>query len=175
VKRSDDELVFWGLVAFVAYKVFTSGGPGQGVSIWPTVPLERFRFPVEGKASFKSTFGLPWGPGRTHQGIDIFAPQGTPVRAVASGVARTAVRPLGGNMVFLNLPDRTSFYYSHLDRFAVSDGAKVKAGDVLGYVGTTGNAVKAGPHLHFEMHPQGGAAADPFPFLSAAAAAELAS
>jgi murein DD-endopeptidase MepM/ murein hydrolase activator NlpD len=126
-------------------------------------------FPVPGSTSYADTFGHPWGPGKTHEGVDIFAPEGTAVFAVADGVVRTQEGPVGGKMVTLTLPDGTWFLYSHLRDFAkLVPGGKVKAGALLGYVGDTGNALRKGAHVHFEAHPKGGPAVDPYPALRAA-------
>jgi murein DD-endopeptidase MepM/ murein hydrolase activator NlpD len=122
------------------------------------VPLRVF--PVDTpNASFADEFG-------EHKGTDIFASAGTPVRAVDDGAVTFGTDPLGGNIAQLRSPDGTRYYYAHLSRY---EGASrsVRAGDVVGYVGNTGNAAKTSPHLHFEVHPQGGAAVDPYPMLAA--------
>ncbi len=108
-----------------------------------------------------------------HEGIDIFAALGTPVVAVADGVAWSAVEPRGGNAVYLREADGTQYYYAHLDAFAeqlskLGSEVQVKAGEVIGTVGATGNASGKAPHIHFEMRPQGGAKVDPFWALQAA-------
>jgi hypothetical protein len=69
--------------------------------------------------------------------------------------------PLGGNVAYLVEPDRTRYVYSHLDAFE-GQPRRVRAGEVIGYVGNTGNAASAPPHVHFEVHPQGGAAVNPY-------------
>jgi murein DD-endopeptidase MepM/ murein hydrolase activator NlpD len=101
---------------------------------------------------------------RRHEGIDLFAPRGTPVIAVRDGLARTATNRLGGNVVWLHAPLAGQvYYYAHLDRWAVGPLALVRAGDVLGYVGNTGNARTTPPHLHFGVYQDG--AIDPWPFV----------
>lgn len=102
-----------------------------------------------------------------HEGIDIFAPEGTPLVAVADGVAWSAVEQRGGNAVYLEEPDGTRYYYAHLAAFAdklATPGKRVQvsAGEPIGVLGTTGNAAGRDPHLHFEMRPQGGAKVDPY-------------
>lgn len=123
-------------------------------------------FPVLGGASFGDDFGAPRA-GHTHQGNDLFGPVGRPLIAVAAGEIRYGTDVLGGNIANLRTPEGTRYYYAHLDRF---EGVNryVVPGEVVGYLGKTGNAATTEPHLHFEMHPQGGAAVDPFPFLKQA-------
>jgi hypothetical protein len=108
-----------------------------------------------------------------HQGEDIFAPRGTAIVAVDDGQARNTTDPKGGNVVYLVSPDGDTTYYAHLDSWEIPGGAQgagaVKAGDTIGYVGSTGNAAGKDPHLHFEWHPQGGKAQGPAAALQAAA------
>ena len=126
-------------------------------------------FPVAGPANWSDDFLEPrFGPPfHLHQGNDIFAPRGTPVRAPFDGVVRFGTDDLGGNGAYLTLPDGTYYYMAHLDSFSkkFSSGASVKQGDVLGYTGDTGNAAGGATHVHFEIHPRGGAAIDPKPIL----------
>ena len=113
----------------------------------------------------ESAFGVDRDAGRRrHEGIDLFAPRGTPVVAVAAGVARAATNRLGGNVVWLHAPGTgRTYYYAHLDGWAVGPLALVRAGDRLGYVGNTGNAARTAPHLHFGIYQRG--AVDPWPFV----------
>lgn len=132
-------------------------------------------FPVDksGSPSFSDDFGAPRSGGRTHAGNDIFAKRGTPVYAVRDGMAHNALTSLGGNSVFLTAPDGSRFFYSHLDGFGPGGTAPanpgklfaVKAGDVLGIVGDTGNAKGTSPHVHFQMAEKDGPPVNPFPFL----------
>ena len=129
--------------------------------------LASLRFPIGGGAppGPRSDFGAVRDAGRrSHEGVDLFAPRGTPVVAVASGLARAATNRLGGNVVWLHAPavSRT-FYYAHLDRWAIDGWRFVEPGDVLGYVGTTGNARATPPHLHFGIYS--GGPVDPWPFV----------
>ncbi len=120
--------------------------------------------PVDQPMSYSDNWHAPrWGGGfHLHEGIDIFAPLGTPVRAPFDGTAVVADNPLGGIAVKV-LGASGYVYAAHLqERGALG---QVRAGDVIGYVGATGNA--SGPHLHFEYHPLGGEAVNPFPFLNA--------
>jgi len=124
-------------------------------------------FPVVGAeaGSIRSLFGASRDSGRrAHEGVDIFVQRLTPVLAVAAGNAMPRHDELGGNTVWLNTPG-TSYYYAHLDRIAVRDQQRVKVGDVLGYVGNTGNASGVPSHLHFGVYRWGREPIDPLPLL----------
>jgi murein DD-endopeptidase MepM/ murein hydrolase activator NlpD len=124
-------------------------------------------FPVVGAQidSIRSLFGASRDDGRRHhEGVDIFVRRLTPVLAVAAGRAMPRQDALGGNTVWLNTPG-TSYYYAHLDRVAVKDQQRVKIGDVLGYVGNTGNAGGMPSHLHFGVYRWGKEPIDPLPLL----------
>jgi murein DD-endopeptidase MepM/ murein hydrolase activator NlpD len=128
--------------------------------------LASLPFPVaDVPRGMQSGFGVDRDAGRRqHQGIDIFAPRGTPVRAVAGGIARAGGNRLGGTVVWVYAPaEGRTFYYAHLDRHAIGPVAMVEAGDVIGYVGDTGNARTTPPHLHFGIYDDG--AIDPWPFV----------
>ena len=126
-------------------------------------------FPVLGPCWFADSWQAPRSGGRRHEGVDIIAKSGTPLYAVANGtITRIFLdRPgsLGGNAVRLTAVDGTYFHYAHLSAFAdgAGLGATVVAGQVIGYVGSTGSS--STPHLHFEYHPGGGAAVNPFPVI----------
>ena len=132
-----------------------------------TSPL-RYGFPVdtESENAVQSFFGGDRdGGARRHEGIDIFAPRGTPVIAAEAGrVARVGETPRGGKHVWVR-GDNRSFYYAHLDSIAVSPGDRVRRGDVLGTVGNTGNAVTTSPHLHFGIYKFVRGAVDPLPLV----------
>lgn len=102
---------------------------------------------------------------QTHHGNDLFAPEGAPVFAVDDGSLRLTEDPIGGHVFYLHAPDGTVYYGAHLSAYEGADRS-VRAGDVIGYVGHTGNAAHTQPHLHFEVHPGGGAAVDPFSLLA---------
>jgi murein DD-endopeptidase MepM/ murein hydrolase activator NlpD len=129
--------------------------------------------PVQGLArtSLHSSWGEPRSGHRSHQGIDIFAKRGTPVVAAADGeVIRIGTTDrLGGNTVWVAGKPSTLYYYAHLDHFrpGIHVGDKVDAGDVLGFVGNTGNARTTPPHLHFGVYPMmnGFWPTDPAPLL----------
>jgi murein DD-endopeptidase MepM/ murein hydrolase activator NlpD len=128
-------------------------------------------FPVPATCAFWDTWGAPRAGGRIHEGVDIFAKKGSPVLAVRSGriTSRTAEFPgsFGGNQEWLTAADGTRYFYAHLSSFAkgVGPGSPVHAGDVVGYTGATGLATV--PHLHFEIHPGGGAPVNPYATLRA--------
>ncbi len=103
-----------------------------------------------------------WGDGRNHRGLDMAAPVGTPTVAITSGtIARSGSGGGYGNMVYLAGDDGNSYLYAHHRSNAVSTGQRVSAGQVIGYVGSTGQS--SGNHLHFEVHPGGGGAVDAYP------------
>lgn len=113
--------------------------------------------PVEGIApgDLDDTFSARRSGGRTHRAIDIMAPRGTPVLAVSDGeITRIHSNRLGGKVLYLRSPDgEYDFYYAHLNGYAegLEVGMQVRQGDVLGYVGNTGNARRTPPHLHFQV------------------------
>lgn len=128
------------------------------------------QFPVEGagEGNIQSVFGdARDGGSRDHHGVDIFASRGTPVVAAADGIVRRVdTTEIGGRVVWLADADYgQSFYYAHLDDWAVESGRQVRKGDVLGYVGNTGNARTTPPHLHFGIYSRG--PVDPLPFVRA--------
>lgn len=95
-----------------------------------------------------------------HTGLDFAAPSGTPIRAVSNGVVTSAGSDGAyGNKTVLTLDDGTELWFCHQTSFAVSTGDKVRAGEVIGYVGSTGHVT--GPHLHLEVRPGGGDPVDP--------------
>ena len=126
-------------------------------------------FPVAGMADYHDDWWEPrFGPPfHLHQGTDIFGGRGTPVRAPYAGVVRFEEGGLGGKGAYVTLADGTFYYMAHLDGFAknLSNGKAVKQGDVVGYLGDSGNALGGSPHVHFEIHPRGGAAVNPKPIL----------
>jgi peptidoglycan hydrolase-like protein with peptidoglycan-binding domain len=137
----------------------------SGPAVVPTV------FPMLGPCWFSDTWKAPRSGGRQHEGVDIIAKSGTPIYAVSNGtITRVFIdRPgsLGGNAVRLTAADGTYFHYAHLSAFAEGAGlgATVVAGQVIGYNGSTGSS--STPHLHFEYHPFGGAAVNPYPLIKA--------
>jgi murein DD-endopeptidase MepM/ murein hydrolase activator NlpD len=131
-------------------------------------------FPVQGRCSFTNTWQESRGS-RRHEGVDIIAPKGNLIYAVLDGTITKVYRnaSLTGNGVRLTTSDGTYFFYAHLDTIAegISEGTVVKAGQILGTNGATGNT--GTPHLHFEVHPRGGAAIDPTPVVAAVNACHI--
>ena len=110
------------------------------------------------------------GGRRKHKGIDIFAPKGTGIVAVADGIiSYIGEQPKGGLCLWLTTENGTSFYYAHLDRWApgLYEGMEVRTGDLLGYVGNTGNARTTPPHLHFGVSDND-EMVNPYPILTKA-------
>jgi hypothetical protein len=145
-------------------------------NVRPDITGAGYVFPVYGPASFSDDFGAPRADTVWHHGNDIFAPLGAPVLAVADGTLfLVGWNDLGGQRLWLRDAQGHEYYYAHLSAFsplAVS-GARVEAGDVVGFVGTTGDAVGTPPHLHFEVHPKAllglgyDGVINPYPYLVA--------
>jgi len=121
-----------------------------------------FIWPADGV--FTSGYGWRWG--RIHQGIDIAAPVGTPILAAASGVVEYSQWHDGGygNMIDIRHADGTITRYAHMNALYVKEGQTVSQGQTIGEMGSTG--FSTGPHLHFEIRPNGGSAIDPMTFLA---------
>ena len=140
----------------------------------------RLEVPVAGVArdDLRDNFSDARGSGRTHEAIDIMAPRGTEVRAVEEGtVAKLFTSKAGGITIYQFDSSKTfCFYYAHLDRYAtgIAEGRHVSRGELLGYVGSTGNASTDAPHLHFAIFRLGperqwwkGDPINPYPILTA--------
>lgn len=125
-----------------------------------------FACPVDSPRSYINDFGFP-RVGHTHQGNDIFAQYGTPIRAPFDGQAVEGSNGLGGLSVHVYASNGTGdyVYNAHLSQYAGVSGA-VQTGQLIGYVGDTGNAQGAPPHDHFEYHPGGGSAVTPYFYLN---------
>ncbi len=127
-------------------------------------------FPVQGLCAFVDTWHAPRGSDRQHLGVDIIAPQGQLLYAAADGVIGKVTQDgpgkISGNALRLVKADGTYFFYAHMKSFAagIVEGSVVKAGQVIGLVGMTGTG---SPHLHFEVHPGGGEAVNPYPVVKA--------
>lgn len=121
--------------------------------------------PMNGSA-YGDSWGAPRSGGRSHEGVDMLAPMGTPIFAVVSGAVSFRQNVLGGNAVSLVGDNGNRYYYAHLSTYE-GVSRQVSQGDVIGYNGDTGNATGT-PHLHFEVHPGGGLAVNPTPSVRAA-------
>jgi murein DD-endopeptidase MepM/ murein hydrolase activator NlpD len=135
-------------------------GPSSLVRIAPKVikrlTAHGYVFPVYGPSGFGDTFGAPRADTIWHHGDDIFAALGAPVLAVSDGTTFSVGRnPIGGNRLWLRDRSGNEFYYAHLSAFSplAVNGGHVNAGDVVGFVGNTGDAENTPYHLHFEIHP----------------------
>ena len=137
--------------------------------LWREAPPEFLPVPVEGVRARRlaDTWGGIRSEGRHHQGVDIFASRGTPVRSATRGVvARVGVVYRGGNAVDVIGPGLWRHYYAHLDRFGdVHPGDVIEKGRVIGYVGDTGNAKGTPFHLHYGVYLPGTGAINPWPLL----------
>ncbi|HEX2063158.1 MAG TPA: M23 family metallopeptidase, partial [Acidimicrobiales bacterium] len=140
-----------------------------GLTRQEAIQLGFGRFPVGGYAHythdwlnprFTPTFHL-------HEGTDVFATSGTPVRSPADGTLRQSQGAVGGLAAYVHEPNGTFYYLAHLQGFVPGQrsGQRVEVGDVIGYNGDSGNARGGPPHVHFEIHPRGGGPTDPKPYL----------
>ena len=128
------------------------------LTVTPGLGIGRYVFPVAGESSYVDTYGAFRGdvPGNWHHGDDIFAAVGTPVVAVADGTLnRVGWEHLGGWRLWVRDSVRNEFYYAHLSGYSplALHSKHVHAGDVIGFIGNTGDAFTTSPHLHFEIHP----------------------
>ena len=136
----------------------------------PTVDATGRTCPIDGPTGFSDSWGAPRSGGRRHQGVDMMSPRGTPLVAIEAGyVQRMGNYGLGGVTVWLKGNSGDEYYYAHLDGWAsgLRTGQRLAVGELLGYVGNTGNARYTAPHLHFEHHPGGGSAVNPYPLVKA--------
>lgn len=139
------------------------------VRLYSKEPDKTLAMPVQdvSKRQVANTWQAPRGNDRLHQGQDIFAPRGTPVRSATNGyIFRIGQKSLGGQTVSVIGAGGRVYYYAHLDSYArgIEEGDFVTPNTILGYVGTTGNAAGTPPHLHFGVYSSGGAI-NPLPLL----------
>ncbi len=149
-----------------------------GMTAQEALVLGMGQFPILGLANWTDDW-LDYREGppvHQHQGTDVFSAFDTPVRAPVDGIIRFEDSGLGGKGVIVTAPDGTFYYLAHLKGFSpgLTNGARVKQGDIVGFNGDSGNAKGGAPHVHFEVHPGGGAAVNPKPFLDAWVNAALA-
>ncbi len=137
------------------------GGGGNDYGTWPGWTCPTGSSP----APFADTWGAPRSGGRRHQGVDMIGQRGIPVLAVVDGIAEAKTNALGGTTVWFSGVDGHKYYYAHLDRYGQL--GSVTAGTTIGFLGQSGNAQFSIPHLHFEVHPFGGPAVNPYPTVAA--------
>ena len=142
------------------------GGNGPGAVNTGAGYVDSIVCPMPGSA-YGDTWGAPRSGGRRHEGVDMIAPRGLPIYAVVSGVVTFKFNRLGGNAVSLVGDNGNRYYYGHLDSY-VGTSRRVFQGEMIGYNGDTGNAKFSTPHLHFQVHPGGGRAVNPYPTVRAA-------
>ena len=156
----------------------SDAAPPGGYTLDPPIDAARkaallgpsYLFPLAGGARFQNDFGAPRADTRFNQGIDLFAPLGTPVLATHDGtLVQVGWSNIGGRQEWLRDTAGNLFYYGHLSAYApvATTGAEVHAGDVIGFLGDSGDAQGTAYHLHFEIHPAGKWAVAPYPFVSA--------
>jgi murein DD-endopeptidase MepM/ murein hydrolase activator NlpD len=148
----------------------TTTAPGETTTTSPAPPpppSSGGACPVAGAVSFTDSWGAPRSGGRAHQGVDMIAARDTPLVAIYSGtIRRISTGNLSGLSVWLQAGNGDQFFYAHLESYGdISVGQSVSAGQVIGYNGSSGNAPSWLPHLHFEYHPGGGSAVNPYPLV----------
>ena len=143
------------------------------VSKWQQLSLLQQALPTEDslpsplpEQSLTDTWGAARSQGRSHEGIDIFAARGTPIQSTTQGIVRkVGENNLGGRVVVIVGPGGAGHYYAHLEDYAdIAPNDWVNAGDIIGYVGDSGNAKGTPPHVHYGIYING-SAVNPYPFL----------
>ena len=123
--------------------------------------------PIFGASAYGDSWGAPRSGGRRHQGVDMIAPTGTPLQAVIGGFVTHRNNALGGITISLQGDNGNRYYYAHLSTYE-GEAGRVEQGQIIGYVGDTGNARYSVPHLHLEIRPNGGIPVNPYPSVRAA-------
>jgi murein DD-endopeptidase MepM/ murein hydrolase activator NlpD len=142
-----------------------SDGGGGGGGAPPPPRSSGFLCPVP-SATFIDSWGFARAGGRSHQGVDMMASSGSPIYAPVSGNLRPNQNGLGGLAFYLDGDNGDRYYGAHMSAYGAT--GRVAAGTVIGYVGNTGDARYTASHLHFEIHPGGGSAVNPYPTVRAA-------
>jgi murein DD-endopeptidase MepM/ murein hydrolase activator NlpD len=138
----------------------------SGFSPTTTVGGRLIACPVSRPYSYVDTWGAARSGGRSHKGTDIMNPYGNKLHAYVDGViSRETTSSLGGITLYLQGDDGNEYYYAHLSRYFAHTGQRVQAGELIAYNGDSGNASATAPHLHFEVHPGGGAPVNPYPWV----------
>jgi murein DD-endopeptidase MepM/ murein hydrolase activator NlpD len=128
--------------------------------------LTNFICPIRGPVAFTDSWGNPRSGGRRHKGVDMMSPRGSENVAVVSGTIERHHSGAGGLSIYLYGDDGNKYYYAHLNE-VVGPDRRVAQGELIGRTGSTGNARGGSPHTHFEIHPGGGAAVNPYPTVRA--------
>jgi murein DD-endopeptidase MepM/ murein hydrolase activator NlpD len=132
----------------------------------PPVVVDGRVCPIDGPTAFSDTWGARRSGGRTHEGVDMISPRNTPLVAIETGkIRRMGNGGLGGVTIWVRGDSGDDYYYAHLEAWAdgLRVGQRVDVGELIGFVGNSGNAKRTITHLHFEYHPDGGRAVNPYP------------
>jgi murein DD-endopeptidase MepM/ murein hydrolase activator NlpD len=143
-----------------------AGGPGAGIGGAPGLVIGSISCPVGAPRHYSNTWGAPRSGGRSHKGVDILAPRGTPIYAYESGtITRTGANGLGGITLYLQGDSGNEYYYAHLAGYVrtIGTGKRAAVGQHIAFVGDTGNA-RGIPHLHLEVRPGGRGNVNPYFF-----------
>lgn len=149
------------LVTLAAFPASASAHSPREPEVSKRVVQPTIDCPIPSESDFIDSWGDPRSGGRRHQGVDMIATRGTPIAAAESGFAEFKNSNAGGKAIWLTTDEGDKFYYAHLDDWE-GDSRVVAAGEIVGYVGSSGNA--KGNHLHFEVHLDG-APTNPFPVV----------
>jgi murein DD-endopeptidase MepM/ murein hydrolase activator NlpD len=157
------------LVTLAAFPASASAHAPRPADVARTLDQPTIDCPIPSQSDFIDSWGDPRSGGRRHQGVDMIATRGTPIAAAESGFAEFKNSSAGGKAIWLTTDEGDKFYYAHLDDWE-GDSRDVDAGEIVGYVGSSGNA--QGNHLHFELHLDG-TPTNPFPAVSDACTDEF--
>ena len=168
-------IIMAGLLAIALFIMpLVNKAPSAVMATWQKITLLQEPLPTENSLPsplpdrhLTDTWGGARSEGRSHEGIDIFAPRGTPIQATTKGVvSKVGDDRLGGRVVFIIGPGGAAHYYAHLDSYAdINPNDWVDSGDIIGYVGDSGNAKGTPPHVHYGVYING-SAVNPYPLLT---------